>query len=182
MLWAHDPDLYTTHAREWAAGRVVPAGSPAAHRIGLIESVALSYRLFGVGEWVGSIFILLCAVGFVAAGQAAAAATFGPRDGLVAGVLLAMSPLTVLFSLPIMGEMPVAFASAPAMWASAGLALGIGYWFKETVVIVAVVVLLRSARATRGSTPKPATRSAGSASSAPGRCGSCRSSARTETR
>jgi hypothetical protein len=139
-----------------ADGSYSPAGSPAAHRVLMVAPVAACYRLLGVTPWSGSIFIILCGAGLVAAGQAAAARLFDARTGVVAGLLLATNPLVVLLSVPIMGDVPVACVCAVAFWlavryrqtgarldlVAAGLVLGLGYWVKESAGFMAVFVAL----------------------------------------
>jgi hypothetical protein len=154
--WGHDAVSSISCARDMADGTYSPTGSPAAHRVLMIAPVAACYRVFGFNEWSGSIFIILCGVGLVAAGQAAATRLFDLRTGVLAGLLLATNPLVVLLSVPIMGDVPVACVCAVAFWwtvryrqagarldvFAAGLVLGLGYWIKESAGFMAVFVAL----------------------------------------
>lgn len=156
MEWYRDSLAYVSYARDMAGGHYAPVGDPGAHRFVLLAPVALAYRIFGFNAWSGSIPIIACGVGLVTAGQAAAARLFGARAGFTAGLLLSLCPLTVLYSAPVMGDVPVGFACALAFWGAAvyrqggscaalvwaGLAVGLGYWVKETAAFMGVFVAL----------------------------------------
>lgn len=141
--WYRDSRSYVSYARDLADGAYTPTGDPGAHRFVLLAPMALCLRVLGPEAPNAAWFVVACAVGLVVAGQAAATRWFDARVGFVTGVLLAMSPLTVLYAVPVMGDVPVGFACAMAyFWAAkpesrasvaaAGLAIGLGYWIKET--------------------------------------------------
>lgn len=143
--WGADSMSVAEYARRMTEGRYAPTGNPAAHRFVLVAPVALSTLLLGETEFSGWLFPLLCGAGLVVVGQSI------PSDrkvGLIAGLLLATTPLVVTYSVRLMGDIPVALACALALkWAVggrmawAGLALGLGFWIKETTGLVAIVLM-----------------------------------------
>lgn len=140
--WGTDSLAFSRHARRMAEGEYRPKGDQMAHRVAMIAPVALCYRLLGEVELSAWLFPLLCGLGLVVVGQSI------PSDrtvGLVAGLLLATTPMLVIYSMRLMGDIPVALACALALkWAlanrpaPAGLALGIGFWIKETTGLAAL--------------------------------------------
>lgn len=140
--WGPDALNFSRYARRMTEGEYTPTGNPAAHRVGLVGPVALCYLLWGETEASAWLFSLLCGVGLVLVGQSIPA---GRRAGLIAGLLVATTPIVVTYSMRLMGDIPVALACALALkWARggrlvwAGLALGIGFWIKETTGLAAI--------------------------------------------
>lgn len=154
LEWGRDAVLHAEYARAMAAGTWDSAAGPGAHRIAFIAPLAVAYAA-GFNEWSGAVVIAAFAVMLVAAGQAFATAMAGPRAGLVAGLVLALCPLTVLYSVPLMADVPAAAAAACVFWGAtrfrangsmravvaAALAAGVGFWIKETVLLAAAGVL-----------------------------------------
>jgi 4-amino-4-deoxy-L-arabinose transferase-like glycosyltransferase len=150
---------YSGYAQLVAEGRYVPEGIHLAIRYGLILPVGLIYALAGVSEW-STIAVPLFASSLSAVLLALIGARlFGPRVGLIAGLLYATFPVELRYATVLVPEAVAGCyvllgvlvhvrtnSRAPmALGALAGACVGVAYLTKEPALFIVPALLIDAA-------------------------------------
>lgn len=119
LIWAllvpvvpqSDALMYDGFAREILAGHgyVFPGGGPTAYwPVGASALYAVAYWLFGAGGLGIAIFNIAMGTALAAASYGLARLRFGPRVGLIAGLIFAFWPAWIQFTTVLNSELPCA--------------------------------------------------------------------------
>lgn len=159
-----DDKHYISYAATLALYGQVPVDVPNlwVGRIGHWLPIAASFRLFGIGQWVGCLYAMACSVASVALVFFTGRILFREREALLAALLAAVFPLDACYATTSYVDLPVAFFMLLALhqvivgqrsgragrFFLAGLAAGWAYLCRETAVFMPTI----PCRATRAIT------------------------------
>ncbi len=121
-------------------------------RVLFTNATALSMRILGVSDFAVGFFPLLCSLLSIVVVYKICGLLFDRRTGVLAGALLALMPLDILYATRITPDVPVGFfimlsiyfflkgrRRGSGLWLyAAGLAVGLGYLVKSTTLVALV--------------------------------------------
>jgi hypothetical protein len=154
-----DDLLYAHYVKLVSSLHYTPEPIHYALRYGLLVPAGIIYRLLGVHEWTTYLLPLIASAASVPLLMILGARLVGLRAALLAGVLLASFPVSLLYSTILVPEPIAGFYILIALLVyigtdtrrplflglSAGLILGISYLTKESAAFVALAVFLDAA-------------------------------------
>ena len=151
-----DPFTYSLSALEIAQGHWNPGYFyEQTTRWGLLFPLAASYQIFGVNDFSSTLWVLLTSLGVVVVGYLMGKYLQGERAGLLAGMLLAIFPLEIIFASQPMADVPLSFFLLTSLYyflradeskairikrwlfLVSGLALGLAYATKFVAILIA---------------------------------------------
>jgi len=149
----HDDVYYIQRALELSRDAATPPATHWAARIGLVGPTALLYRAFGVTPLTTSAFPFACSLLGVVAAVILGQRLYGAPAGLIAGLLLAMFPMDVIFASTLFPTEPVMlFAGVgigcfllaererrPGLYLASGLSLGLAAVAHEVAILIVVI-------------------------------------------
>ena len=86
-----------------------------ANRTGMTYPLALTYILFGVGDYTTTLYPMICAIGSVVLAYLGGSLFYTPTIGLIAAFLLSFYPLHILYSSVFMPDIPIEFFGSAAI-------------------------------------------------------------------
>jgi 4-amino-4-deoxy-L-arabinose transferase-like glycosyltransferase len=149
-----DEVTYTEQALAIAQGHWARSDYIGAVRLGVSLPVGFLFWLLGRSEFVANLWSLLCSLGEIALVYLIAKRFWGERAAVLAGLVLAFTPLHAHFAGRLMADAPLAFFISLSFFAlfegdrsgrrvyylGAGLAAGFVWWIKSSVALVYVLV------------------------------------------
>ncbi len=155
-LIASDDLWYSHYAQLITQHRYLPQLLHVALRYGLTIPVALAYWLFGIREWTTVLVPFLASVASIPVLMTVGWRMFGPRTGLMAGILFATFPLELRYATILVPEPVTVFYVLVAMLAylyaeskgslllglATGICLGAAYLTKEPALLVALALMI----------------------------------------
>ncbi|HRL76431.1 MAG TPA: glycosyltransferase family 39 protein [Candidatus Accumulibacter phosphatis] len=149
-----DEVTYTEQALKIAQGHWARSDYIGAVRLGISLPVGFLVWLFGRSEFVANLWSLLCSLGEIALVYLIARRFWGERVAVLAGLVLAFTPLHAHYAGRLMADAPLAFfvtlsfftlfegdrTGRREYYLCAGLAAGFVWWIKSSVALVYVLV------------------------------------------
>jgi len=119
-------------------------------RIVMNYPIALFFYLFGVSDFSGALYILLCSIGSVIVAYYIGKTLFGSGTGLASAFLIAIFPIEVIYATTIVPDIPVAFymglsvclfligekSDKKIYYIFAGIAIGLAWLVKSLSILI----------------------------------------------
>ena len=124
-------------------------------RIMMHYPIAFFYAIFGISDFSGALYILLCSLGNVAVAYFIGKTLFNSKVGLMSAFLMSFFPIEVLFGTTIVPDPPVAFFMGLSVclflmgekknkiffYILAGLAIGLAWLVKSLAILIILFYL-----------------------------------------
>jgi len=146
----NDDLTYLDSAHQITQGEFIFSEWIVSPRIMMTYPIALFFYLFGVSDFSGALYILLCSLGSVVVAYYIGKTIFGVRTGLASAFLMAIFPIEVVYATTIVPDVPVAFFMGLSVclfligeksdnkiyYLFAGIAIGLAWLVKSLSILI----------------------------------------------
>ena len=151
-----DDLLYTSYAYDMSKDSYSFPERHQGTRLGLVYSVSVFYKLFGINDISSVLFVFLTSIAGIILIYCFGKTFFNEKVGLVSAFLLSFFPLDVIFATKLLSDLPSAFflslgvffflfgektassLKTKISYLASGLFIGIAYLIRETALIVLI--------------------------------------------